>query len=188
MARRRKKPTKTHIPSLAGEEWALVNGTEDFYISNLGRFKRITAKGDSLRKVSIDPDGYRRVNIGHNKLRLHRLVAEHFVPNPNNYDVVDHIDADKGNNKASNLEWVTQAENVRRAVAMGLLTGGESTQVIAIDNSDRMCYLFSNMAECASNLNLKERSVGKAANGKQKTVSGYSIIKVNGFEDRRRDT
>ena len=94
MGRKRKRPTIKRISNLPGEEWALVKGTEDFYISNLGRFKRVTAKGDSLRKVSIDPEGYCRVNIGHNKLRLHRLVAEAFLPNPDNLPVVDHIDAD----------------------------------------------------------------------------------------------
>ena len=179
-----KKPKLRKVYDLKGEEWKLVSGTDDYYVSNRGRFKRITHLGENLRKASIDPEGYCRVNIGHKKLRLHRLVAEAFVPNPNNYPVVDHLDADKKNNNASNLEWVTQQENTKRAAEMGLITGGERTLALAIDES-LTGYLYKNIPDLSRDLGIDSRAANKVALGKQKTAGGYRVIKLRDFEDRR---
>ncbi len=184
MARKKHKPVYKRISSLPGEEWKLVKGTEDYYISNLGRFKRITPKGESLRKQSIDKDGYRRVNIGHNKYRTHRLVAEAFIPNPNNYPVVDHLDNDKKNCKSSNLEWVTIQENTRRAGEDGLLSRSGQQMVLAIDPEGNG-FLYKNIASCSRDLNLPTRNTCKVASGKQVTVYGYKIQKLKDFTDRR---
>ena len=54
-------------------------------------------------------------------LYTHRVVAEHFIPNPNNDPVVNHIDGNKKNNEASNLEWATSSENTLHAIDNGLL-------------------------------------------------------------------
>ncbi len=148
MARKIKTPRLRKVNSLPGEEWQLVEGTNDYYISNLGRFKRVTDKGDCLRKIHEDSEGYQRVNIGHKKLRLHRLVADAFVPNPNNYPVVDHLDNSRRNNRWDNFEWVTQQENTRRAAADGLIGNNDLRDVLAIDSNDN-AYLFDSCAECA---------------------------------------
>lgn len=184
MARKARKPRLRKVSPLPGEEWKLVEGTEDYYISNLGRFKRVTHLGDSLRKASIDSEGYCRVNIGHKKLRLHRVVAEAFVPNPNNLPVIDHLDNNKQNCKASNLEWVTQQENTRRAAADGLIGNNDLRDVLAIDDNDN-AYLFDSCAECARFIDVEPRSVHKTIAGKQPTVRGYRVQRISNFEDRR---
>ena len=177
--RKKKRKTKKW-QNQPGELWSLVDDTEDYYVSNYGRFRR----GDSLRKITIDKEGYCVVNIGHGKKRLHRLVAKAFCPNPNNYPVVDHKDAVKTNCKASNLEWVSIKENTRRAAEMGLLSTMDNRMALAIDKDDN-AFLFKNQAECADNLGLNTRSVYKVTSGKQGTVSGYKILKITEFEDRR---
>lgn len=73
------------------------------------------------KKLSLvyHKSGYVRVSVGKKtKGLVHRLVAETFIPNPDNKPMVNHIDGDKTNNHISNLEWVTNAENVRHAFAL----------------------------------------------------------------------
>ena len=177
----KKKSKRKPWANLPGEEWALVEGTEDYYVSNMGRFRR----GDSIRKISIDSEGYCRVNIEKNKYRLHRLVAQAFCPNPNNYPIVDHLNNNRQDNKAVNLEWVDNRENLRRAAKMGLLSECEVKITLAIDKEDN-AYLFDTQADCAKQLGLAATSVYKTSAGKQPTVGGYRVMKLMSFDDRRK--
>lgn len=82
----------------------------------------------------INEDGSRRIITK----RVHRIIAECFIPNPNNYPIVMHIDNDKSNNNVSNLRWGTISENTQQAVNDGLLvntTGEDDSQSIPCD-----CY------------------------------------------------
>lgn len=91
----------------------------------------ITVDGEVInrhngRKVKPQPNGkgYLRVSIGKRLMFVHRLVAEKYVPNPECKPQVNHKDGDKTNNKANNLEWVTNSENREHAVANGLQIHG----------------------------------------------------------------
>lgn len=69
--------------------------------------------------------GYLRVSIGGHLEFIHRLVANKYIPNPNNCEQINHKDGNKLNNCADNLEWVTNQENRNHAVDNGLHTTGE---------------------------------------------------------------
>lgn len=75
-------------------------------------------------KGRLSANGYLRVYIRVDGKRkdffIHRLVAEHFLPNPNSFTDVNHIDGDKTNNKVTNLEWCTHSHNVKHAFSKGL--------------------------------------------------------------------
>lgn len=88
-----------------------------YYISNNGDFYSTFTK--KLIKPQKDKKGYLYVEIGRKKYKLHRLVAEYFIPNPDNKPQVNHIDCDKTNNNVSNLEWVTNRENYEWALKKG---------------------------------------------------------------------
>lgn len=81
-------------------------------------------KTGQTRKASVSTYGYLTITLskdGHTKThRVHRLVAEAFVPNPMQLPFVNHIDGDKKNPAASNLEWVTAKENTQHALKNGL--------------------------------------------------------------------
>lgn len=91
------------------EKWETIDGYGGkYHISNNGRI--YNSESDIIVKTYIKQDGYERVTlydrIGKNKeYRVHRLVAQYFVENPENKKSVKHIDNDKNNNKATNLKW-----------------------------------------------------------------------------------
>jgi hypothetical protein len=105
------------------EEWKDIQGYEGKYqISSFGRVRNIQ-KGNFLNP-SPNYKGYLRVNLwkngGYKTKVVHRLVCKAFLDNPDNKPQVNHIDGDKTNNKLQNLEWVTNDENKKHAVKLGL--------------------------------------------------------------------
>lgn len=112
------------------EIWKDIEGYKNFYqVSNKGRVKALKKWDVNKRDYSnkehlLNPtdngNGYLIVGLKKRATRknyyVHRLVAEAFIKNPNNYPVVNHIDRDKRNNNAENLEWCTQQENVLHSV------------------------------------------------------------------------
>lgn len=108
------------IESLPNEEWRDIVGYEGLYqISNLGRIKRLVSpKCKKERLLAITKDlkyGYCRVLLSkENKARrflIHRLLAEHFIPNPENKPCIDHINGVRDDNRIENLRWCTHLEN-----------------------------------------------------------------------------
>lgn len=123
---------------LLNEIWKDIPNYEGLYqISDLGRIKSLHWGKEKILKQTIRSKNYPYYFIGllKDKKRkyyaIHRLVAKVFVANPNKYTQVDHIDGNKLNNKANNLDWVTPKENTQRAWKMGLAKNTERQRKIA---------------------------------------------------------
>ena len=119
---------------LSNEIWRDIKGYKGYYqISNLGRIKSLQRKvpvnrkgqktflktvKERILKQKTNKYGYKVVDLrrnGHDHRLVHRLVAQMFIPNPENKPVVNHLDGNKINNNATNLEWATVSENTQHS-------------------------------------------------------------------------
>lgn len=105
-------------------KWKDIPGYEELYrVSDEGDVYSCTK--DELRALTINKHGYKQVGLYKDGVTktfpVHRLVALAFVPNPDSKLVVNHKDSDTSNNNVSNLEWVTDLENLQHAKDNGLL-------------------------------------------------------------------
>jgi hypothetical protein len=114
--KRKEMGVNTFVEDLEGEEWRVCPIIEGNYrVSNKGRAKSINFNGsgdEQLLKLRKHTTGlYWVLPIQKNSPLLHRLIAIAFIPNPNNYPEVNHLDRDGFNNDITNLEWVLPREN-----------------------------------------------------------------------------
>ena len=106
-------------------DYHILEFNNDYILCSKG-FIISLAKGFHILRINLDKKGYirhtiRDKNTGKRKsYRVHRLIAEAFIPNPDNLPQVNHIDGDKTNNDISNLEWCTNKDNQNHAWQIGL--------------------------------------------------------------------
>ena len=140
--------------SRSEEEWKAIQGYEGIYeVSNFGnvrslpRYKRgnldskVFIEGKTIKQVKNNR-GYYIVQLSkNNKVKnfsVHRLVAEAFIPNPNNFPQVNHINGNKKDNRVENLEWVSASTNVKHAVSMGLFHITEDKNLWKLTEEDAL--------------------------------------------------
>lgn len=182
------------------EIWKNIEGYEGLYlISNFGRIKslnRYKRCGNTLKLYNDiilkqgKVDGYKTIQLCKDGIaksfRVHRLVAEAFIPNPQNKSQVNHKDGDRTNNYVENLEWCTPKENIihsykkleRKANTPWKNKFGKdnpnSKEVYKIDkNTNKIIEKFYGINEANRKTNIARSSIYKVCNNKQKTAGGY---------------
>lgn len=175
--------------------WKQISGYENVYeINENGDLRRVGSK--NLIKKQVRKDGYLQYQLSYQGKRkskkIHRLVAETFIPNPNNYSVVNHIDGNKKNNYYKNLEWCTATENNTHAWEIGLHKATERQRLSAqntIKDNQKMAWeknkrkvvclntqqTFDSIKEASEIMGVQRSKITLVCQGKQKSTKGLTF-------------
>lgn len=158
------------------EEWKPVVGYEGLYmVSNIGRIYGLKRK--NFVSVCIRKDGYTKVGLYKKGVRthhgVHRLVALAFVDNPLYLPQVNHIDENKTNNSADNLEWCTAKENVNYGTRTKRASDSCKKVIQQIDKNGIVVGTYLGLKAAAEAVGGKSRSIGACCEGRQKSSKGF---------------
>ena len=171
------------------EEWRDVVGYEGLYqVSDQGRVKSLERKDrlgrtvkERILKPCIDRYGYLQVVLyagGKTKrLRVHRLVCEAFHENPDNKPQVNHLNEDKTDNRACNLEWSTRRENInhgtRNIRAGKAIAKANSKSLGQYTRDGELIKIWPSTIEVQRQDGFSQGNISKVANGKHKQAYGF---------------
>lgn len=155
-----------------GEEWKHIEEYEGMYmVSNLGRIW--SCKSGKIIRPRRFKNGYYGVNLGNNNkfynVSIARMVAKYFVPNPNNYSEVNHIDEDKSNNKASNLEWCTRKYNCN----YGKRNDAKARPVLQYSKDGFFISEYKSTREAMRQTGTQPSAITLCCQGKYKSAGGF---------------
>ena len=167
------------------EVWKTISELDGRYaISNYGRIR--TMKTGKLRKLVNWGSGYYYVHLRDSKgedylVPIHRLVARHFVSNPDDLPQVNHIDGDKHNNHSDNLEWVSALGNTKHAIESGLFPD-RSKAVMKVSVSGET-QSFSSIKSASVETGINYDNIRAAIRRGGKAGGYYWIFDTEGVEN-----
>lgn len=173
---------KGEAMSTTNEEiWKDIKGFEGKYqVSNFGQVARFYKHCPSkLLKPMVCTNGYLRVDLwtgkGTEKIRalVHRLVAEAFLPNPNNYRCVNHKDETRTNNRVDNLEWCTHKYNSNYGTMPQKISTAQSIPVLQYTIDGKFIKRWKSFTEIQNEYGYDISAMSRCCKGEQATSYGY---------------
>ena len=167
-------------------EWKPIKDFDGYFINELGEVKSTRAyKGtkEKILKSSKNQQGYKTISmIKDGKVytkTLHRLLAITYIPNPNNYPCINHIDGNILNNSLDNLEWCTYGYNEKEAYRLGLKQSRiKRKKVIQIDKNNNIVATFDSL-NSVKKLGYSVGNIGEVCIKHRKRAYGYRWEYVN---------
>ena len=142
------------------EYWKQIEGYPHLLVSKTGQVWTTTY--NRLLKQHITNRGYAQVSLSKDKTvkpaHVHRLVAQAFIPNPDNLPTVDHIDGNKLNNNVENLQWLSYKDNTRKA---GEIKKRTAKPVFCQETNT----VYKSVHQAGKELNIKDAIISSIANG-----------------------
>lgn len=157
-----------------------IEGFPGYFIEDNGRVW--SEHSNKFLKPLRDTNGYLMVNLHKDgkqySKRIHRLVAEAFINNPNNYDQINHIDENKENNNVNNLEWCTVSYNNNYGThyekcVNALKTAKRATKQVQCVETKQ---IFSSITEASNYYNMSRQNLHQVLNKSDRTAGGYHWI------------
>lgn len=163
------------------EEWKNIKGYEGIYqISNLGRVKSLHNKfgnKELIMKQNLKRNGYYQIRLKRNGIvkdcSVHRLVAEAFIENPNNYSCVNHIDENKANNYYKNLEWCSVLYNNTYGTRISRVSKALNKKVYQYDMNWKLIKIYDSCKEASKKNNISAGNISQCCNGDYKQAGNY---------------
>lgn len=162
--------------------WKPIVGFEEHYlVSDEGMVW--SARRHKVLKPKIDRYGYEVVTLSVNGIShhrtIHRLVAQAFVPNPNNLSTVNHINENKTDNRAVNLEWMSVADNDNYGTRNKRMADSKCHQPVAQVLSDSNTVIYKGVKDASRKTGINRSCIALCCKGVQKTAGGYKWRYVN---------
>lgn len=176
------------MDSNSNEIWRDVVGYEGLYkVSTEGNIKSI--RRNKLLSPDTGRNGYKRVSLYKNKTikhySVHRLVAQAFIPNPNNLPQVNHKDEDKSNNCVSNLEWITHKDNCIYGTRLERMSKTRSKPIIQLSLEGDFIREWNSTREAAKFIGCFRQNINNCLRGVTKTAYGYKWKYNDGIQIKR---
>lgn len=181
------------------EIWKTVPDFPNYEVSNCGNVRskdRVSERSGNdaklkgmLLKTSVIKGGYHRVVLysgsrnEHKQFGVHRLVAQMFIPNPDNFPCVNHKDENPNNNHVDNLEWCTHKYNSNYGTAIKRMVEHQdmkakseikSPVIIQCDLEGNPLKFWRSAAECSRQTGINAAHILSCSIGKRKTIGGYT--------------
>ena len=165
----------------------ILNGYEGFYqVSNLGKIKSL--RKDIIMKQYLDGNNYYFVPLYKDKKtkskKVHRLVAETFIKNPNNYPCINHKDENSLNNNLDNLEWCTYSYNVNYDNRIKKYCLKRYKKIEQYDFENNLIKKWDSIKQASNSLNISKSGIIYCAQGKFKQFKGYIWKYIQESEDK----
>lgn len=172
------------------EIWRPIKGYEGWYeVSSYGNVRSLDRlvihsegrkrlwKGKIMKLCHLN-NGYLNIELSKNCVKkhhsIHRLVAEAFIPNPDNLPIVNHKDENPNNNHVSNLEWCTRSYNINYGTRNEKVAVKLSKPVFQIDKiTNEVITEYPSAAEAVRQTGFNYKHISACCNGKRKTAGGF---------------
>ena len=161
-------------------DWKIIKNFNNYCVNKIGQIKNI--KTNKILRLNTDKDGYKTVMLYNNKkfkrFKVHRLVAEAFIPNINNLPLINHKNEIKDDNRVENLEFCDYKYNSNYGNCIEKSASKRRKSVIQYSKDMKIIKIWESASKVEKELNIYATKITACCNGKRKSAGGYIWKKV----------